>query len=187
MNSFLELAKNRRSVRSYSAADISRKDLEICIEAARYSPSACHSQPWSFIIIDDPEKRKFTAEAVAYGPGGMNSFAREARAFIAIVAEKQVLPAWLGGKARNVNFRHIDIGIACAHLVLQAQDLGIGTCILGWFNERRLKRILSVPFRKKIELVIALGYPSEQDLPEKHLKDRKELLSFNSYKKSPLV
>ena len=186
MESFFELAKTRRSIRSYANRDISRQDLELCVEAARYAPSACDSQPWKFIIVDDPEKRDLTAKALSYGPK-LNAFAREAQAFIVIISEKQKLPAWLGGKIRNVDFRHTDTGIACAHLALQAQDLGIGTCILGWFTERKLKKVLSVPFNKKIELVLALGYPAGSDLPEKHLKDRDEVVSFNSYKKSPLV
>ncbi|MGD2278541.1 MAG: nitroreductase family protein [Candidatus Omnitrophota bacterium] len=181
MPSFMELARTRRSIRTYSDKGIGRGDLELCVEAARYSPSACHSQPWSFIIIDDPEKKKQTANALAYGPGGMNSFAHNAKAFIAIVSEKQTFPAWLGGKIRNVNFRHTDAGIACAHLILQAWELGIGTCIIGWFNEKKLKRILSVPFYKKIELVVALGYPAEAEIPEKQLKEKSDVISYNRY------
>lgn len=53
---FLDLAKSRRSVRAYTDKNIERKDLELCVEAARHAPSACNAQPWSFVIIDDPEK-----------------------------------------------------------------------------------------------------------------------------------
>ena len=178
---FYELAKTRRSIRAYAGRLIDRKDLEKCIDAARYSPSACNSQPWSFIIIDDPEKRNILAEAAAYGPGGFNSFTKEAKAFIALVAEKQVFPAWMAGKIRRVNYRHIDTGIACAHLVLQAHELGIGSCILGWFDEGRIKKILSVPRFKKIELVVALGYPAEGKISEKKLKDKNETVFLNNY------
>ncbi|MFQ5952168.1 MAG: nitroreductase family protein [Candidatus Omnitrophota bacterium] len=183
MLSFLELAKTRRSVRAYTEQYISRQDLEKCVEAIRYSPSACHSQPWNFVIIDDPEKKDRVAKAVSCGPGDINSFAREARAFIAIISERQTSLAWIGGKLRKADFRRMDIGIACAHLVLQAWDIGIGTCIIGWFNERKLKRILSVPFHKKVELVIALGYPAESERPEKQLKDLDKVISFNTYRK----
>lgn len=179
---FLDLAKSRRSVRAYTDKNIERKDLELCVEAARHAPSACNAQPWSFVIIDDPEKRDLVARAAAYGPGNLNSFARDARAFIAIVSEKQKFAAWIGGKLRNIDFRDTDIGIACAHLVLQAQELGIGSCILGWFNERKIKKILRVPRFKKIELVITLGYPAETELPEKNLKQRNDVIKYNSYK-----
>jgi nitroreductase len=179
---FLDLAKSRRSVRTYTGKNIERKDLELCVEAARYAPSACNAQPWSFIIVDDPEKRDLVAEAAAYGPGDLNSFARDARAFVAIVSEKQKFAAWIGGKLRNIDFRDTDIGIACAHLVLQAQELGIGSCILGWFNEGKIKKILRVPRFRKIELVIALGYPAETEFSEKKLKDKDSAVFLNKYR-----
>ena len=178
---FIDLAKSRRSIRAYDKRIIKREDLESCVEAARYAPSACHSQPWKFIIIDDPAKREVISKTVFSGHYDMNAFARDASAFIAIVSENVKLPAWLGGKLRKTDFRRIDVGIACAHLVLQAQELGIGTCILGWFNEQKLKRVLSVPFYKRIELLIAMGYPFQDELPEKELKSRDSAISFNIY------
>jgi nitroreductase len=181
MLDFFELAKTRRSIRAYTGRSVDRKDLEKCVEAARYSPSACNSQPWSFIIVDDPEKTSMIAKAAAYGPGGFNSFTKEAGAFIALVAEKQVFPAWMAGKIRHVDYRHVDIGIACAHLVLQAHELGIGSCILGWFDEGKIKKILSVPRFKTVELVIALGHPAETEIHEKKLKGRSETVFLNNY------
>jgi nitroreductase len=181
MRSFLKLAKKRRSIRSYTDKKIERKDLELCVEAARYAPSACNSQPWSFVIIDSRKKVSQVAKACVYGPPGLNSFAREARAFIAIISERQTLPAWLASKLRRVDFRDNDIGIATSHIVLQAQELGIGSCILGWFNEGKIKKILSVPFHKKIELIIAMGYPADIELAEKKLKEKDKVVKYNSY------
>ena len=179
--SFLDLVKSRRSIRTYDKRAIDKKDLELCIEAGRYAPSACNSQPWKFIIIDDAAKKKMIATCVFSGLYSMNSFANDAAAFIALVSEEMKFPAWAGGVFRHTDFKRIDIGIACEHLVLQAQELGIGTCILGWFNEKRLKKILSVPLSKKIELVISLGYPLPAKIPGKHLKDKNEVISFNEY------
>ncbi|MFC1479856.1 nitroreductase family protein [Candidatus Omnitrophota bacterium] len=181
MQTFLQLVKSRRSIRKYDKRLINREDLESCVEAARYAPSACNSQPWKFIIIDDPLKKKLVTQNVFSGSYKMNTFARTASAFIAIISEKTKLPAWIGGKLRNTDFKRIDIGIASEHIVLQAEDLGIGTCILGWFNERKLKKILSVPRAKKIDLIIALGYPTQQELPKKALKDKSGTVSFNKY------
>ncbi len=179
--SLLDLAKKRRSIRFYDERTISRKDLESCVEAALYAPSACNSQPWKFIIVDGPEQKKELSEGFLSGTYRMNSFALGAAAFIIVIAENMKFPAWAGGKLRKTDFRKIDIGIACAHLVLRAEELGIGTCILGWFGENRLRKILSVPRGKKIELVIAMGYPGGKDPQEKTLKDRSEVLSWNSY------
>jgi nitroreductase len=182
MKTLIQLVRSRRSVRSYDRREVRRSDLELCVEAACHAPSACNSQPWKFIIIDDPAKKKAIAKDVLSGLYSMNSFAGEASAFIALISEKVKFPVWVGGKLRNTDFRRIDTGIACGHLILQAQELGIGTCILGWFNERRLKKILSVPSSKKIELVIALGYPAQtEELHEKRLKDKSEVASFNKY------
>ncbi len=182
MSDFLELVKSRRSVRAFGGRAIRRADLELCVEAARYAPSACNSQAWKFIVIDDAEKKQQVAEKAFSGLYGMNAFAREAAAFIAVISEKLKFPAWAGGKLRNTDFRRIDIGIACEHIALQARELGIGTCILGWFDERRLKKIFRVPRGKKIELVIAMGYPAQPKLPEKYLKDKGEVVSFNGYR-----
>ena len=101
--------------------------------------------------------------------------------YIVFTSEKQNMPAWLGGKILRTNFRRIDIGIACEHIVLEAQELGIGSCILGWFNGRAIKNILDIPAKKDIELVIVLGYPEEKELPERRLKDKSETVSINKY------
>ncbi|MGB2600534.1 MAG: nitroreductase family protein [Candidatus Omnitrophota bacterium] len=178
---FLELARSRRSIRAYNGRKISREDLNLCVEAARHAPSACNSQPWKFIIADDPDTRSKIADNVFSGAYQMNAFAREAAAFIVIVAEKMKLPAWVGNKLRRTDFRKIDIGIACEHLALQAQELGIGTCILGWFNEKKLKKILFVPRTRRIELVVSMGYPGERELREKPMKDKNEVIGYNKY------
>lgn len=181
MNRFLELAKSRRSIRFYNKRDLPRRELELCVEAARQSPSACNSQPWKFIIVDDPKVKKSVAETLSSKPYSMNTFASEAAAYIVMVSESMKFSAWAGSKLLNMDYKRIDIGIACAHLVLQAQELGIGSCILGWFNEGKLKKILNIPRSKRIELVISMGYPGKYISKEKNLKDKKEVLAFNGY------
>ncbi|MFC1570759.1 nitroreductase family protein [Candidatus Omnitrophota bacterium] len=181
MEDFLHLAKSRRSVRKYNGRNIPKEDLELCCEAARQSPSACNSQPWKFIVVDDEKIKKLIAEKVLSGLYNMNTFAASATSYIVMVSENLKLPAMAAGKLLNMDYKRIDVGIACAHLVLQAQELGIGSCILGWFNERKLKKILRVPRGKRIELVIALGYPKEPVTREKRLKEKQEVVSFNVY------
>lgn len=183
MRPFPQLAKDRRSVRDYSTRPITREDLELCVEAARHSPSACNSQPWKFIVVDDPSVRAMVAGTFSSGTFKMNSFTRNAAAFIAVVSEKQKFIPWLGGKLSGKDFRRLDIGIASAHIALAAEDLGIGTCMLGWYDERKLSRILALPRSKSIELVISLGYRREgcQTSRERKLKERSEVISFNRY------
>jgi len=179
MNTFLELSKSRRSIRSYEKREIKQTELEKCAEAARYAPSACNTQPWKFIIVNTvPVRKKIAEEAFS----SFNSFAKEAAAYIIIVSEKTNFSAWLGEKLRSTDFRLMDIGSAASHIALQAQELGIGSCILGWFDEKKIKKILKVPFSKKIELVIALGYQKNtSETPPKKLKDASDAVSFNRY------
>ncbi|MFH1309955.1 MAG: nitroreductase family protein [Candidatus Omnitrophota bacterium] len=181
MITFHQLAKTRRSIRAFTKQNIKKEDVALCVETARFAPSACNSQPWKFVIIDDPLLKDQIAKRVLSGIHKMNYFAANASVYIALLKEPTKMPAWLGGKVRNTDFHRIDIGIACSHLVLQAQDLGIASCILGWFNERNLKKLLKVPFYKKIELLIALGYAKKIELPKKILKNKNTTMSFNQY------
>jgi nitroreductase len=179
---FRELATSRRSTRRYKKdLPVPREHLELCADSARLSPSACHSQPWTFVIVDDKTLCSKIYKDVISGIHKINSFASDATAFIAIVSEKVKPPAWAGGKLMGTDFGLVDAGIACAHIVLQAEDLGIGACILGWFNERRLKKILSIPRGKKVKLLIAMGYPEERPVRERSLKPRDKTVSVNGY------
>lgn len=160
---FLELAARRQSVRKYEPGRrIPREVLERCLEAARLAPSACNSQPWSFVVADTPETVRALAEAACTQvPYGMNKFARDGAAIVAVVTEKMKLAARLGAQIRGVQYSLVDIGIAGEHLVLQAAEEGLGSCWIGWFDERAAQRVLGVPRAKKIELLITLGYPAE--------------------------
>lgn len=180
MTTLLDLAKKRRSIRKYSPKTIEHNLLELIAETARYAPTACNAQPWKFIIIDDPALRSRVAETFsdAYG---MNTFAGKASAFIFIVSERKKLIPQIGGLLQNTDFTLIDTGIACAHIALAATELNIGTCILGWFNEKKLKRMLSVPPSKRIELVVALGFPEDENLPPRRLKEISEVIGHNKY------
>ena len=125
---FLELAAQRQSVRKYEPGRrIPREVLERCLEAARLAPSACNSQPWSFVVADTPETVRALAEAACTQvPYGLNKFARDGAAIVAIVTEKMKLAARLGAQIRGVPYSLVDIGIAGEHLVLQAAEEGLG-------------------------------------------------------------
>jgi len=178
---FTDLALTRRSVRSFDGRPVSRRNVEICVDAARYAPSACNSQGWRFIGVTDPGVKSAIAADAFGGLYSMNAFASGAGAYIAIVSESIKLPARIGGGLRRTDFSKIDIGIACSYLVLAAQELGIGTCILGWFNEKAVRRILSIPRGKKTDLIIALGYPAGDPPSGRNLKDRDAVVSFEKY------
>lgn len=167
---FLELAARRRSVRAYEDRPVPRDAIERCLEAARLAPSACNSQPWQFIVVDREPVRSELAQAAFSGVYAMNNFAAQAPVLIAVLTESSKFMALLAGKFRGVQYSLIDIGIACAFLSLAAAEEGLGSCLLGWFNEKAIKKVLRLPQNSKIDILISLGYAAEN---EKTVKKRK--------------
>jgi nitroreductase len=179
---FLDLVQKRHSVRKYSDRPVAKEDILQCLEAARLAPSGCNSQPWHFIVIDEPELRKRVAARIFSGIYTMNKFAMEAPALVAVVSEKEKFLASFGGQIRDTSYCLVDIGIACEHLILQAQELGIGSCWIGWFDEKALKEELRLSKDKKIDIVIALGFSAEDKIAPKTKKSLAEISSFNQYR-----
>lgn len=175
---FERLILTRQSDRRYMPDPVSREDVLKCLEAARMAPSACNSQPWKFIVVDDKEKLMEMADA-AEGLG-MNKFTRGVPVMVAVVLEKMNATARLGSLLKHKDYSMLDLGMAVEHFCLQAADLGLGTCIMGWFDEKRIARLLGVPRRKRIPLIISLGYP-ENPTRRKVRKPVEEMSSWNSY------
>lgn len=175
---FLELVKKRKSVRQYLSKPVPRHAIERCLEAARLAPSACNSQPWYFIVADDEDLKKGLAEAAFSGIYSMNTFAKSAPVLIAVVTERSGYIARLGGYFKGVQYSLVDIGIACEHLVLQAEEEGIGTCWLGWFNEKAVKKFLGLPEGNKIDIMISMGYPEDNSSREKTRKTLDEIRKY---------
>lgn len=179
MEDFLELVASRQSDRAYDKSrTVEPEKLERILEAARLSPSACNAQPWKFIVVTDPELSVTVGKATA--GLGMNKFAKDAPVHILIVEESANITSLLGSKIKDKHFPLIDIGIAAAHITLAAEAEGLGSCILGWFDEKELKRLLGIPVSKRLLLDITIGYPEKG----KRLKSRKakeKVISYNKY------
>ncbi len=175
--SFAELAKIRQSDRKYKDQAVEKEKIIQCLETARISPSANNSQPWKFVVVDDFEKKEQIAEC-AIGLG-MNKFTHQCPVIIAVVLEKQNFMSTIGSMIKNKDYSLFDVGIAVNQFCLQAADLGLGTCIMGWFDEKKIKKILGVGNRR-IPLLISLGYP---DAPtrEKVRKPLEVMSSWNKY------
>ncbi len=157
---FSELAEARQSCRAYDSTRAIEPDkLQRITEAARLAPSACNSQPWHIITVTDTNNRKDVAEALT--SMGMNRWAANATAFMVIVQESPNFTARLGGWIKNKHFPLIDCGILASFITLAATDEGLGSCILGWFGEKKLRKALNVPRSKRILMVISLGYATD--------------------------
>ena len=175
---FQELVQKRQSTRKYSDKNVDRALVTRCLEAARLAPSACYSQPWHFIIVDDPGRIKEIGEAAA--SLGMNKFAAEVPVIVAVVLEKMNFTAKIGSMLKHKDYCMLDLGIAVEHFCLQAAEDGLGTCILGWFDEKKIARLLGVPKGKRIPLLITLGYPDCR-IRSKTRKTIEEISSWNRY------
>lgn len=178
----LDLIKQRKSVREFLDRPVDREKIEMCLEAARLAPSESNSQPWRFIVVDDKELKDKLCDAAFGGLYFINTFCKTAPVIVVVISEKSKFLARIGGMFRGVKFYLIDIGITCEHFVLEAEELGLGTCWIGWFNEKGVKSVLNIPQSKKIDILIALGYYDRSKLgPEHGREPMDKIASFNSY------
>ena len=176
MDSFMELAKRRESCRRYARTPVERGKLAACVRAACLSPSACNSQPWRFAVVRRPELVPQVAACVQQY--GLNAYTADCPAFVVVTEERAQLIARLSDKMDSQHFASIDIGLATAHFCLEAADLGLGTCILGVFDEERLKMLLQLPEDSRVRLVIAVGYPTEPGPRPKVRRPEEETVRF---------
>jgi nitroreductase len=138
--------KARRSIRKYKPQPIPTEKLEAILEAARLAPSAANRQPWRFIIIQDPERKKALAEAANH-----QTFLENAAAIVAAVGDPDLSTRWF----------EKDTMIALEHMVLAATTLGYGTCWIGAFNEDTIKNLLKIPQKTKVVALMPIGIPDE--------------------------
>jgi nitroreductase len=178
--SFLELANNRQSDRSFTSQEVSRKDILKCLQAAQLAPSACNSQPWKFIVIDDAALVKQVAAAITENAMGINQFAATAPVLVAVVEEEAALMPKIQGKVASNRWAQFDLGSATEHFCLQATELGLGTCIMGAFNEDAVKTLLKIPQERHIFVMLAMGYPAGCGRT-KSRKDLNAIHCFNQY------
>ena len=175
---FSELIKLRQSVRQYSDRSVEREKIIACLEAARLAPAANNSQPWKFIVVDEPELKNRVADCTA--SLGMNKFTYQAPVMVVVVLEKENLFSSLGGKVKDKIFCHYDVGLAIGQFCLQAAELGLGTCIIGWFDEKKIRELLNINRKRRIPLIISLGY-SETPVKAKKRKPMDEMSRWNAY------
>ena len=177
----ITLINQRQSVRAYTDKPVEKEKLMHCIEAARLAPSACNAQPWKFIIVDDPALKNSIADATSSKVLGMNHFTKQAPVHIVVVRERANFTSTVGQVLKDKEYPLIDIGIATIQLCLQATAQGLGTCILGWFDEKKVRQLLNIPRNKRVELIITVGYPVSDEIRKKVRKETNEILSFNGY------
>jgi len=158
----MDLVRGRRSIRRFLPRPVEDGKLELCLEAARLAPSAHNAQPWRFLVVDEPGlKDEFCRQAFS-GIYGMSRFAAQAPVLVVILARKDFVAHHVGRQIQKVAYHLIDIGIAGEHFVLQAEELGLSTCWMGWFNFRKARKALKVPRKYKIVAILPVGYAASR-------------------------
>ncbi len=172
-----KLYLHRQSCRSFDCEKPVSDELlkEVC-RLALLAPSACNSQPWKLLAVTGERAKELAAGVQDLG---MNKFASDAPAFIVVLEGAGNLSATVGSRFKNTDFLHNDIGIMTAHLVIAADAAGLSTCILGWRNEDKLRKILHLPEKTRIPHIIAIGYASEgYEIHEKKRKPMEETFAL---------
>ena len=179
MEEFLQLVAARQSDRAYDTSRLVEPEkLECILEAARLAPSACNAQPWKFVVVTDHDLAVKVGRATA--GLGMNKFAKDAPVHILLVEESMNITSFLGAKIKDKYFPLIDLGIAASHITLAAEAEGLGSCILGWLDEKQVKQLVGIPAGKRLLLDICIGYPVKPKRP-KSRKPLEKVVSFNRY------
>lgn len=159
----IDIVNSRYSCRKYIEKSLDQDLIYKCIETARLAPSACNSQPWMFHVVLDEKKKKDMVKFT-------QPFTKHA-GFIIVEEKNPNFSENIVNKLKNQEFTKTDIGFACSYLTLQATELGMATCIIGYFNESKIKELLNINQKNRIRLVISIGYPDN----EKRKMVRKDL------------
>ena len=167
-----ELFLKRQSCREFIDKDVPDEIIEEICRVALLAPSACNCQPWRIVVAKGEKKNSIVKSVQGMG---MNKFVDKAPVLIALVEGKGNLLTRFGDKTKHTDFVHNDIGILQAHLVLAAHAAGLGTCILGWRNEKEIGKALGLGKNAKIPVMIALGYtPADYSVRPKKRKPLSE-------------
>ena len=172
---FYDIVQTRQSCRSYDAErPVEETKLAAILESARLAPSACNGQPYHFSVCRGEIAKQVAKATMGMG---MNKFASDAPVMLVISEKPYVKSAALGAKVKGNDYRSIDIGIAAAYITAEAAAQGLGSCILGWFDDDKIRQLCNLD--GAVRLVITLGYAKPDDkLRAKKRKDMDELVSW---------
>lgn len=176
MPDFMELAAGRRSIRSYLDREVPEGMIRKCAKAARYAPTACNRQRIRIIIATGRARDRIASEALG-SPPVRNSWASQAPVIAVFAVDRDILVHRIAAGLKKIHYDFIDVGIAGEHFVLQATELGLGTCWIGWFNKGRAAEILDLPANWQVSAMITLGYPAS-DPGEKEIVPESESVIF---------
>ncbi len=174
---FINLVKHRTSCRSYEPRPVPRAHLELLLEAARLAPSACNKQPWRFAVVEDQSVRMQLINE-AFLTGIPMKWAVNAAVIIALGMERSAITHQVAPKISGVDYPLLDLGIAGEHLVLQAEELGLGTCWIGWIKPKQVRRVVGWPRSIKPVGLITVGWPVSKDWKTRPRLSAEEIIKW---------
>lgn len=161
MTTFSELTSARFSCRAYKPDPVPCAMVDQILEAARLAPSACNRQPWRFAVATSPETRRQLVEK-GFRPGLGMTWAAEAPVLLVLGITRSFITHTLAPAISGVDYPLLDLGIAGEHAVLQATELGLGTCWIGWINPRAVRKIVGWPASVVPQAIITVGWPANR-------------------------
>lgn len=153
--SFIDLAKSRYSVRSFSEKPIEDEKLNLILQAARSSPTACNNQPQRLYVLRSEEAIEKLASSTRFVFG--------AKTAIIFTADRN--EEWKNPFTSDYHTGEIDASIVCTLAMMQAWELGIGSCWVGYFDPEKVRKAFSIPANEQIVAILPLGYPSADAKP----------------------
>jgi nitroreductase len=173
---FLDICKLRQSCRNFSERSVEHDKLVKCIEAGRLTHSGCNSQPWSFIVVENPD---MVSEIAKCGQQlKQNAFLGTAKAFIIVLEEHAVLSPVISCFLDSQYYVKGDLGAAAAYICLEATTQGLGSCHIGLYDRAKICELLNIPAEKQFGSVIALGYPASNTVRPKNRRSFEDVARF---------
>ena len=158
---FQDLVNGRQSCRRYRKDEVPRPLVEKVLEAARLAPSACNRQPWRFAVATDAAVRTRLVDD-GFLPGLGMKWALDAPVILVLGVQKSLITHQVAPLVSGVDYALIDLGIAGEHAVLQATELGLGTCWIGWIRPKAVRRVLEWPAEITPQALITVGWPASR-------------------------
>ena len=161
MSGFGELVAARFSCRAYRSDPVPRAAVERMLEAARLAPSACNRQPWRFSVATEAALRtRLLDEGILPGLG--MTWAAVAPVILVLGLKKSLITHRVAPLLSHVEYPLLDLGIAGEHAILQAAELGLGTCWIGWIRPKAVRRVVGWPADILPQALITVGWPASR-------------------------
>jgi nitroreductase len=177
MTTFQELVAKRVSCRAYKPDPVPRELVDQILEAARLAPSACNRQPWRFAVATEAATRRRLVEE-GFLPGLGMKWAADAPVLLVMGMAKSFITHTLAPAVSGVEYPLLDLGIAGEHAVLQATELGLGSCWIGWINPKAVRKIVGWPSHIVPQAIITLGWPAAPSVRPRVRMSPSEMTTF---------